>query len=74
MLRSAQPSQFFSYPSQYIDTPDLAVLLYAVSDLSSTHLTLHGRSLRSRAEDWPDDCLLTAPDFLLDLAAGCIQQ
>ena len=28
MLRSAQPSQFSTYPSQYIDTPVLAVLLY----------------------------------------------
>ena len=26
MLRSAQPSQFSTYPSQYIDTPGLAVL------------------------------------------------
>ena len=26
MLRSAQPSQFSTYPSQYIDTPVLAVL------------------------------------------------
>ena len=29
MLRSAQPSQFSKYPSQYIDTPVLAVLLSA---------------------------------------------
>ena len=28
MLRSAQPSQFSTYPSQYIDTPGLAVLFY----------------------------------------------
>ena len=28
MLRSAQPSQLSTYPSQYIDTPVLAVLLY----------------------------------------------
>ena len=27
MLRSAQPSQFSTYPSQYIDTPGLAVLI-----------------------------------------------
>ena len=27
MLRSAQPSQFSTYPSQYIDTPVLAVLM-----------------------------------------------
>ena len=26
MLRSAQPRQFSTYPSQYIDTPVLAVL------------------------------------------------
>ena len=29
MLRSAQPSQFSTYPSQYIDTPGLAVLKYS---------------------------------------------
>ena len=28
MLRSAQPSQFSTYPSQYIDTPVLAVLIF----------------------------------------------
>ena len=30
MLRSAQPSQFSTYPSQYIDTPGLAVLFYTI--------------------------------------------
>ena len=30
MLRSAQPSQFSTYPSQYIDTPTLAVLINTV--------------------------------------------
>ena len=28
MLRSAQPSQFSTHPSQYIDTPVLAVLIF----------------------------------------------
>ena len=31
MLRSAQPSQFSTYPSQYIDTPGLAVLMKVAS-------------------------------------------
>ena len=30
MLRSAQPSQFSTYPSQYIDTPVLAVLNFVI--------------------------------------------
>ena len=34
MLRSAQPSQFSTYPSQYIDTPGLAVLYEFLSNLS----------------------------------------
>ena len=39
MLRSAQPSQFSTYPSQYIDTPVLAVLLNR-DICSSYHLGL----------------------------------
>ena len=31
MLRSAQPSQFSTYPSQYIDTPVLAVLILIIT-------------------------------------------
>ena len=33
MLRSAQPSQFSTYPSQYIDTPGLAVLMILLNVL-----------------------------------------
>ena len=40
MLRSAQPSQFSTYPSQYIDTPGLAVLkLVNVTDKGTWHQT-----------------------------------
>ena len=35
MLRSAQPSQFSTYPSQYIDTPGLAVLIYVLSAITA---------------------------------------
>ena len=35
MLRSAQPSQFSTYPSQYIDTPVLAVLKFNVKPFLS---------------------------------------
>ena len=47
MLRSAQPSQFSTYPSQYIDTPVLAVLYTQIAiikylklqrDLLTSHL------------------------------------
>ena len=41
MLRSAQPSQFSTYPSQYIDTPGLAVLVVDVLCETGGHISMH---------------------------------
>ena len=49
MLRSAQPSQFSKYPSQYIDTPGLAVL-QTFSHLFSLTRSLSGFKLLSIVE------------------------
>ena len=50
MLRSAQPSQFSTYPSQYIDTPVLAVLKYPGPSLT-------GRSIQCASSPY----ILTSP-------------
>ena len=44
MLRSAQPSQFSTYPSQYIDTPVLAVLVTVQASLLQAVLCLTNES------------------------------
>ena len=47
MLRSAQPSQFSTYPSQYIDTPGLAVLkcLFDAMKVGQEVATIFAQSL-----------------------------
>ena len=55
MLRSAQPSQFSTYPSQYIDTPILAVLQDScVLKVSVPVHVLHHSVHSVHAWDWPE--------------------
>ena len=81
MLRSAQPSQFSTYPSQYIDTPGLAVLqdscvLKVSVPVHVLHHSVHAAtdlSLRVALADEPRP-LAVLPALVILRAAAAAEQ
>ena len=87
MLRSAQPSQFSTYPSQYIDTPVLAVLYKSCETIELTTIREIGGvrqafknlciiiylpPMTERCTIWTCRCTLPAPLLLFwDLSGPC---
>ena len=60
MLRSAQPSQFSTYPSQYIDTPVLAVLYKSCETIELTTI----REIGGVRQAFKNLCIIMASVFL----------